>query len=60
MRILKLKAKPVLYNTLRAVAVVVLLRPTGLVLLPVIVLVVECSIAAANLCVDNSVNSVVD
>jgi hypothetical protein len=60
MRILRLKAKPVLCNRLYAVTVVVLLRPAGLVLPPVVVLVVKCSVAAANLCVDNSVNSIVN
>jgi hypothetical protein len=59
-RILRRKAKLVLYNRLYAVAVVVLSRLTGLVLLPVVVLVVKCSVAAANLCVNNSVNGVVN
>ena len=57
---MRLKAKPVLYNRLYAVTVVVLSRPAGLVLPLVVVLVVKCSVAAANLCVDNSVNSVVN
>jgi hypothetical protein len=41
MRMLRLKAKPVLYNRLYTVAVIVVLRPTGLVLPPVVVLIVR-------------------